>query len=446
MKKIRKKILFIENKTGIFYWDKISIYLKKNFDIHWIVQNHIYTPKFGIKHIIDYPKIKDLKKLKKNNKFKKIRSADRGHNHFGQSTDHYHYYYKEIKNIISNINPSLIIGEATLFHELIAIKISKELNIRYIFPTGTRYPNGRTIFNKYDTQNFIKNKKKSGYVNKFRLNKIFNLILNNKHLPQHMESYSLVFKLKLLIFKFYAFYAYISGEKYNTPSPIKYTELYVRRIYSKFLWKIKSSKNKKNLDQLLMKKVVLYPLQIQPESNIDVWGYPHSNQVKIITDLSYKLKKIGYYVAVKTNPKFKYEINYKSLINLNNLSNLILIPPDVSMNYLIKYCDAIFSITGTIILESVIKGIKVFTLDKSDFSNHHGITKVKKIDEIIPKLKNFKKKKFNKNNKYGLRMLKKIYRFSFPYAFTLYWPGDSRENSYSLMAKSIIDIEKNEKF
>ena len=115
MKKIRKKILFIENKTGIFYWDKISIYLKKNFDIHWIVQNHIYTPKFGIKHIIDYPKIKDLKKLKKNNKFKKIRSADRGHNHFGQSTDHYHYYYKEIKNIISNINPSLIIGEATLF-------------------------------------------------------------------------------------------------------------------------------------------------------------------------------------------------------------------------------------------------------------------------------------------------------------------------------------------
>ena len=123
---MKKKILFIENKAGVFYWDRISNYLNNKYEIHWIIQNHFYIPKFGIKHIIKYPQPKDLIKINNNNNsYKKIISADRGHNYYGQKTDHYIYYYKQIRRMISKIKPSLIIGEATLFHELIAIKIAK---------------------------------------------------------------------------------------------------------------------------------------------------------------------------------------------------------------------------------------------------------------------------------------------------------------------------------
>ena len=179
---MKKKILFIENKAGVFYWDRISNYLNNKYEIHWIIQNHFYIPKFGIKHIIKYPQPKDLIKINNNNNsYKKIISADRGHNYYGQKTDHYIYYYKQIRRMISKIKPSLIIGEATLFHELIAIKIAKELKIRFIFPSNSRYLSGRTSFYKYDTSNYIVNKSKDSLISDITLNKLINSIRNNKY-------------------------------------------------------------------------------------------------------------------------------------------------------------------------------------------------------------------------------------------------------------------------
>ena len=442
----KKKILFIENKTGVFYWDKISKYLLKNYEIHWIIQNHIYLPKEGIHHKIKYPKKNDLRPIKNNDDFKKIYSADRGHLHYGQSTNHYHYYYKEIKKIITKTKPSLIIGEATLFHELITIKIAKELKIRYIFPTGTRHPSDRTEFNRYDKQSWIMNQNKDETVDDIKIAKLINLISEGKHKPFYMKQISLLFNLKFLVFKFLALMGYFFGDKYNTHSPLLYIKSFIQKKFIYYLWKFYSIRNKKILHNLFKKKTLLYPMQMQPESNINVWGYPYADQIKIIKELSFRLKKIGFFLAVKPNPKLKYEINYKTFFEIKKLSNVILIHPKTEMNYLLKKCNAVFSITGTVILECVILNKNIYTLINSDYTNHRGIIIIKSLKYLVSKLKNLKNKKVKKDNTNAMLMFKKIIKYSFPYPFNLWHNQPSNENPDPLIAKSIIQIEKNEKF
>ena len=102
------------------------------------------------------------------------------------------------------MNPSLIIGEADLFHELMVIEISKKMKIRYIFPAGTRYPKYRTSFYKYDTLNPITYKGKS--VSYSKILTIANLIKNNKYKLDYMQKENFYNKIKILYFQFYVFF------------------------------------------------------------------------------------------------------------------------------------------------------------------------------------------------------------------------------------------------
>ena len=122
----KKKILIIENRRNVFYYEKILKYLLKDYEIHWIIQNNFFIPKTGIKHLIKYPKKNNLKKVNSKIFFKKIHYCDRGRILFHNKSDHYYYYYKEIKKIITKIKPSLIIGETTYFHEQMAVQIAKK--------------------------------------------------------------------------------------------------------------------------------------------------------------------------------------------------------------------------------------------------------------------------------------------------------------------------------
>ena len=96
---------------------------------------------------------------------------------------------------------------------------------------------------------------------------------------------------KTFWYQAYCLFAYLNGEKYNTHSPYLYAKLSFLRKFNFYLWTFYTHKTKKNLDYLLKKKTLLFPLQLQPETSINVWGYPHADQIKIIKELSHKLKK-----------------------------------------------------------------------------------------------------------------------------------------------------------
>ena len=118
-----KKIIFIENRQKTIFWEEIASYLfKQNIEIYWIVQNHNFTPKIGSVYQIPYPMSCDMIKNSKNELFRYTASTDRLVNYFKGGVDHYNYYYDCILANIDHIDPDVIIGEATLFHEIIISK------------------------------------------------------------------------------------------------------------------------------------------------------------------------------------------------------------------------------------------------------------------------------------------------------------------------------------
>ena len=158
MPKYNKKILIVENRINILKFDRIAkILIDKKIEVNWLIQNNLFLPKNGNLHIINYPTKKDLKK-KVPSAIKKIKYSDRGYI-FLIIIQTCNYYYTKIKKIIDNLKPDLILGEATLFHELITIAISKK-KIRYLFLEASRFINDRLSFYKFDTFNLRRNKKK----------------------------------------------------------------------------------------------------------------------------------------------------------------------------------------------------------------------------------------------------------------------------------------------
>ena len=104
-------------------------------------------------------------------------------------------------------------------------KLQKKLKIRYIFPTGTRYPNSRTIFLKYDTLEPLTNRNKNNHVRIKDLKILIKNIVNKKYKQTYMEPFSIIDKIKNLGFQFYTTLAYFFGERYNTPSPLKFYKI-----------------------------------------------------------------------------------------------------------------------------------------------------------------------------------------------------------------------------
>ena len=49
----------------------------------------------------------------------------------------------KIKEILEEINPNIVYGESTAFHELLTILNCKRKDILYLNPSSCRYPKGR---------------------------------------------------------------------------------------------------------------------------------------------------------------------------------------------------------------------------------------------------------------------------------------------------------------
>ena len=78
-------------------------------------------------------------------------------------------------------------------------------------------------------------------------------------------------------------------------------------------------------------------------------------------------------------------------------------------------------------------------------SSFKGVTKIKNYRDLISKIKNNSLKN-NGNNRNGINLFKKIYKFSFDLSFNLSNISQKYSNEHKLMANLIRRIEKNENF
>ena len=439
------KILFIENRYKTIFWEAIAKKLMDDgHEIFWIVQNNNFKPKTGTVYEISYPLKKDYD-LKIDSKIKPtfefIASTDRLISYFNGSTKHYAYYYQKFESILSEVKPDLVIGESTLFHEIMIIDLCKINNILYLNPSSSSYPPGRFSLYKYDT------KEPFDGSNETLSDKDCDLFVEDisarKIMPDYMKKATTEDKtfpkVGSLRNKWDILSAYYGGEKYNTPSPIK--KIFQDKKVEKALknWNSIAVEDLKTLDS---KKIVLYPLQMQPEANLDVWGNKYRNQSKLIKELAINLPS-NWYLVIKTNPKSKYEMNHELIEVIQNNPSIIPLHSTINMKKIFDISTLIVTVTGTVAIECILTNKPLGLLGPSIVEGFKGCRKLKEPTELSDFILSVKNEQFtvaNSDNKRSL--IRKLLTSSFPGMISdpVSNPKCLEEKNISLVTTAIIKI------
>lgn len=371
----------IENRQKTWFYERAFSKLNPlKFKTFWFVQNKCFKPKQKNIFCPNYPSRDDLFEHK-NDYLLEVEKSDRAIKFFNTKSTHYKYYFELIKNWILSNNLKIIFGEATLFHELIAIEVCKELGVKYYHPTTNPYPLNTFSFMKFDTK--IPSKK---ILNKFSEEDVKKLIYSFKHdniKPIYMQEVSGISKIykKFLFFSQWVlvFFSWLCGERFNTASPFKKIALEVRKNNLRTNW------NSKYVKQIpLNKNILLYPVHMQPEANIDTWGRSYSDQQKLISSISNILPS-DWVLLVKPNPKMKYELSREFMNIISKSTNTYFTRIDEQIEETMKNVDMTITVAGSIGIECFFKGRKFIELSKSNLNNNYSRFFLKSLEDL-PKL------------------------------------------------------------
>gem|GEM_PF-585426 len=358
----QKKILFVENKFKTLFWDEIAKRLiAQGHDVHWIVQNRLFYPKHGTVHQIFLPSEHDLTVA--NNAivgedvfFQRLSAMDRSVYFYNNTDRHYSYYLQKISDILTYVGPDFVFGETTLFHELMTVELCRRQNILYLHPTSCRYPSGRFSFYLYDSLQPYIERKDCVIVRGDQ--QVEHNIVSRRVQPDYMAS---AVKKKKSFSEKYRFYKNLgfsllsrwSGERYNTPSLRQKMDIEGRLKVWKQRWEEELASASDDIKD--WSKILVVPLQMQPEANIDVWGHPHNDQLSNIKTLYSGLPE-GWSLAIKPNPKAKYELSEALMDFIRETDNVYAFSHNEGMEAIFNKADVFYSVSGTVAIEALMAG------------------------------------------------------------------------------------------
>lgn len=308
--------------------------------------------------------------------------GDRGRRYFHRNCGHYEHYDAAIGQLLDHLQPDAVIGEPTLFHELLAVAHCRRRNIPYLHPTATRYPGGRFTVFSGDTQHCLW--RSGDRMGAAEARNLTESIASNHMLPTYMVRKRGMAqaraKLAILAAQAMAWTGQLRGERFNTPSLSRKRELDRRLQANLARWK--------SLQKVPAEpgRTLLYPLQMQPEANLDVWGRAHLDQVATIqTMLAASRDDVA--IAVKANPKSKYEVS-DGLLKLAEIEpRVCLLPLDMPMPSAQAASIGALTVTGTVGFEAVFGKGRTLSLChpvlESDFPNFHARSVTDGVDRLL---------------------------------------------------------------
>lgn len=352
------RILFVENRYRTALWEIIAQHFLREHDveIHWIVQNHGFEPSIGAVHLLPYPSGRLRKEKRYDKDIEKVIASNRAINYFGVDDDSFIFEYKDsIDIILSAVKPDLAIGECTQAHELLTSQWMKRHDKPYIHPSSCRYPVSSFSFYEYDTLSpFCTNPNA-------KLKKaasIVQAIASRNAKPTYMLALYQLSTKEILLDKTKLTWNYIKGERFNTPNPFIKRNLSEYSKIRRAAWEEKALSKPLPFGQGLK---ICFPLHMQPEANVDVWGYPFNNQLKVIEMIATSLpnEAIAY---IKPNPKSKYELSEELLTFIESRENIQHLSHSSSMDHVFDNVDAFVTITGTVAIECLMSSKPVAVL------------------------------------------------------------------------------------
>jgi hypothetical protein len=360
---------WIENRDRTPLWDAIAHRLQEaGHKIYWIVQNHAFIPKTGHVTRIPYPRARDLIPLENAPDLAWLAQSDRGALYFQSGTEHYGYYSHAIRAWLTKIAPDVVFGECTLFHELLTIHHASQLGIRYIEPSGTRYPPGKLMFHYYSDLRLDAGRvavQRTTQITDTEIDQQIALIISRAIKPAYMarKAASIATPSRLPALARIALARWL-GERYNTPSLVRKLHLQRQLTAALVAWDKHAAQRwpHRTTAQTQANLRVLLPLQIQPEANLDCWGRAEfRNQAKFVTALARQLAGRGE-LWLKFNPHAKYEMNDEMIAAINANPNVMTVPRNISMGEVWHDVQGIVTVTGTVAIEALLADKPLFLL------------------------------------------------------------------------------------
>ncbi|MGZ9710862.1 hypothetical protein ACXX82_08640 [Glaciimonas sp. GNP009] len=408
------KILFIENRYFTWILDTVAKGLQASgHDIHWIVQNPMFTPKTGHIHLLSFPKSSAANKVV-DSSWSWLRESDRGVRWFGGNGAHWEPYHRQISEIIRNVLPDVVFCEMTQFHELLTLDVCKELGIPLLSPNVTRYPVGRLHFLANDTLDPVGGRGVN--LTDPEVDEMLNAINSRTLRPSYMEpiTQSKLNKItKILTDKVRILTGWFIGERYVTPSP--WVKMQLERKHARQYMHWESFAHQTLPDAIIDKPWVLLPLQMQPEANIEVWGRPWSDQTDLVKRTAKALEHIGAVLVVKPNPKSKYELMPELCDLVARTPNIVAISHTTPMKAVFAQAPLVMTVTGTVLLECVFSGKPVASLGSHAMTRYPGVKALNTPEEVASVLEKVLNKEIvGASREEAKGLLNFLYKTSYP--------------------------------
>jgi hypothetical protein len=375
------KILFVENRYTTQVLERVAGRLaRQGHEIAWLVQNHHFQPAgWRDVHVIPYPR---GARAPLPLAYAALARIDRGIRYFGGNPGHYAHYASHIAAVLDAVRPAVVLGEATQFHELIAVALCRERGIEFLHPAATRLPHGRISFLRGDTLDSFGG---SGE----RLPDAQALAMVQAVAERRYVAFTnttqvsaadsaLKRRLRTVGDRLGMICAWLEGERYVTPSPLRKLQLERRRRAA--LARVDALASRAPIAPA--DRWVLYPMQMQPETNIDVWGAPHNDQAAIIAEAAASLQASGRRLVVKLNPTAKYELLESGFFDALALPNVQVAPRSQPMAQLFAGAEALLTVTGSVLYESIFSGKPVYVLGRHALSRLPGVTPLDRAGDL----------------------------------------------------------------
>ncbi len=276
--------------------------------------------------------------------------------------------HNQIINSIIALDIQLVFGELTWAYELTIREACRNVTslesgrrVRYLNPHTTRIPRNRFAFFTDGRQSIMTAPVNHQVSIRLEEQKPDYLELNDRRIKNRNSPSGLIRSLRTVIRR----------RSYKDDPAVERT-LYIyilarlKEIKNSFYYKI--FVNTKRFYQIPNGKYVVYPLHLQPEASIDVFGRYAEDQIKNVFDLVRSVP-YGTKVLVKEHSNAIGQRPIRFYRELKAIPNVIVIDHRVSMARLITIAERIISVTGTAAMEASLRNNSGATLVPTYFSH-----------------------------------------------------------------------------
>lgn len=359
------RVAFVESrdKTELFQ----AIAQKLHHDVHWLVQNAVFADaSMEQLTVLPYPRTSDLVEAGGADELRqrileRVRSSDRARLYFGRDTSHYDWYFDRIVEWFDRVQPQVIFGEAGSFHSHIVALVADARGIPFLNPLSSRYPSGRFAF--FESDRLVPVGGEGCDLAVVELERVVDDINHGRTRPDYMSVRRSRFgalRARLLLLR-----EWFRGEKFTAQSPLVFAQSARRLKRSRERWDSAAVA----VPELLAshRPAVLYPLQLQPEMNLDVWGREYRDQLDLMGRLADRLERDNLMLWVKPNPKSFYELSPALTEAAITHPNIRMIAHAVPMREVVDAVELVVTVSGSVAIERLLAAKPVATL-QSDYA------------------------------------------------------------------------------